>query len=411
MSSSAEAIFRAALAAVDPAARTRAALAALAIEREVVLLSLGKAAATMARGARAALGSRIACEVVVAPVVEPGAPAGWMVGAHPVPDARSEAAGRALLEAAAAARADREVVALISGGGSAMAAVPARGLSLADKAGALAAIYAAGADIGELNTVRKHLSAIKGGQLAAASPAPVTTLVASDVVGDDLATVASGPTIPDATTFGDALAVAEARVGLATLPAPVRAHLEAGAAGRIADTPATARPGDRALCIAGVGAFADAAAAVAAASWQVEIVSRGLAGDVEDVCARFGDAACAAPPGRCLVAAGEATLALGPSPGRGGRAQHAALLLARRIAGRADLEILVAGSDGVDGNSDAAGAVVRGDTWDAVRAAGVDPDDALARRDSATALAAIGAQVVTGPTGVNHCDLLVALVR
>lgn len=403
----AERLFRLALEACDPAERVAAALAEEELADEVVLLALGKAAVPMARGARAALGERVAAEVVVAPALPDDAPPGWMVGAHPRPDARSERAGRALLAAASAARPGQSVLALVSGGGSALAAVPAGGLSLEDKAEALAAVYAAGADIHELNAVRAVLSAIKGGRLAAASRAPVLSLVASDVVGDDLATVASGPTVPGA---GDdpaaARRIVEARVGLDAVPEAVRRLLVQPSA------PPPARPGDRARLVAGVGAFVDAAAAAAGASgWQVEVASRELEGDVAEVAERFAAAVRQARPGSCVLAGGEATIALGPAPGVGGRAQHLALLLARAFDGDERVELGVLGSDGVDGNSDAAGAIVSGGTWGAIGAAGLDPAQALEGRDAGTALARVGAQVVTGPTGVNHCDLLIALRR
>ncbi|HUS66989.1 MAG TPA: glycerate-2-kinase family protein, partial [Kofleriaceae bacterium] len=214
-----------ALARVAPAGPTARALAALDLAPSIVLLATGKAALGMADGAAAALGDRVRARAVVAPVLrdEPG----FHQGAHPVPDARSEAAGRALLAAAAAARPDEDVVALVSGGGSALSAVPAPGLTLADKAATIARLAGAGAPIADLNCVRRHLSAIKGGRLAAASRARVTTLVVSDVVGDALPEIASGPTVPDPTTFADARAAIDRWVGRDAVPPAVRARLEA----------------------------------------------------------------------------------------------------------------------------------------------------------------------------------------
>ncbi len=221
-------VFDRALARVAPAGPVERAVAGLDLAGPVVLLALGKAAAAMADGAEAALGPRVARRVVVVPAGTAAGRAGFLEGAHPVPDARSEAAGRALLAAAARTPSDREVLALVSGGGSALAAVPAAGIALADKARAIARLMDAGAPIAELNTVRRHLSAIKGGRLARASPARVTTLVVSDVVGDALHEVASGPTVPDPTGFAAACEVIERRVGAAGVPPSVWQRLAAG---------------------------------------------------------------------------------------------------------------------------------------------------------------------------------------
>jgi hydroxypyruvate reductase len=356
-------LFRETVRRLDPAALIEAELADAGGSYELV--AVGKAAVPMALGAARALGDRLTGGLVVAP--EPAElPAGLrlMVGAHPVPDARSERAGRALLATAAGCRADR-LLALVSGGASALAAVPAPGLTLAEKAARVAEVMAAGAPIGAINALRTRLSAIKGGRLAAACPVPVTTLVISDVVGDDLAVVGSGPTICD-----------------------------------------PPRPGDRARLVAGVGRLVDTAAEVAGErGLPVAVRDRAVTGDVAEVCAAVtGDL------GRGLALwGGEPTIALPPDPGVGGRAHQLALLCARAVAGRSDATVLVAGSDGIDGVTGAAGAVVDGATWAAVRAAGVDPERALARCDAGTALAAAGAQLVTGRTGVNHADLIAAL--
>jgi glycerate 2-kinase len=371
------AIFADAVAAMASAPRVAAALAGVRWPREVAVVAVGKAALAMACGAAGVPAAR---GLVVAPA--PGdAPWPVLVAAHPVPDARSEAAGRALLALAASVPADGLLLALISGGASALAAVPAAGLSLAEKVARTRAAQAAGLPIGELNRLRTSLSALKGGRLAAACPAPVWTLVASDVVGDDPAVVGSGPTV--AAWTGRAGSLIEA------LPeVPREGAIEAR--------------GDRVVVVAGVADLAAAAVAAAAARGVAGRCWTGaLTGDVADVARR----AVAALDGGLVVASGEPTLALPPAPGQGGRACHLALHLARAIAGRA-ATCLVAGSDGIDGTGPAAGAVVDGSTWARLAAAGVDGDAALAGCDSGAALAAIGATVVTGPTGVNHADLL-----
>jgi len=395
-------LFAEALYRVAPAGPTRRAVEGLELAPEVILLATGKAAVGMAAGAESALGERIAARVVVAPkIIEPRE--GYLEAAHPVPDARSEAAGRALLAAAAAARPGQEVLALISGGGSALSAVPADGLTLADKAQAIGRLEAAGAPIAYLNCVRRHLSALKGGRLAMASPVRVTTLVLSDVIGDRLAEVASGPTVPDPTTFADACAVVERWTRWEGIPPPVRAHLEAGQREGLQEGE---RPGDRAVLLLGIDALVGAAVdAALARKLSVQVVDQRVEGEVADVARNL--ATRLGSPDAVLIAGGEPTVILPDRPGVGGRAHQLALLLAREVRGSAAV-ILVAGSDGMDGNTGAAGAVVDGATWDAISARGLDPAAHLAACDAGTALAAVGAQILTGPTGVNHCDLVLA---
>jgi glycerate 2-kinase len=432
------AVFADTLARLDPAARTEAALAGLDVPTPVVpvvIVAVGKAAPAMTAGALrylegrglAALGG-----VVIGPSAAPAhvlPPLRWIPGSHPVPDERSVHAAKAALAAVERAPADAEgaeILALISGGASALMALPAPGISLADKISTVRAVAARGHGIHALNTVRKHLSAIKGGQLAARAAAPVTTLVASDVIGDDLAAVGSGPTVPDPTTFAEARAVVAAAMDWAAVPASVRAHLDAGCAGQRPETQKIARPGDRAVLVAGTAALVHAGGdACRARGARVEIATGALSGDVVQVAERIARAAheaeaAAANRGgagegaherghvrQVWIAGGEATIALPPQPGTGGRAQHMALLLARALAGTRHVSVLVAGSDGIDGNSPAAGAIVDGDTWEAMRAAGRDPSGALARCDAFPALHAVDAAICTGPTGVNHADIAV----
>jgi glycerate 2-kinase len=414
---SARAVFLGALPRLDPAARVRAALAADEPVGAAIVLAVGKAACAMSAGAAAHLGGALVGGLVVAPAPgEVPPPLSLLVAAHPRPDARSAAAGAALLAAARAVPAGARLYALVSGGASALAVAPAAGVPLDAKIDALARLAAAGAPIAELNCVRKHLSALKGGQLAAACPAPVTTLIASDVVGDPLDAVGSGPTVPDPTTFSDACAVIERHLGWDAVAPAVRSRLRAGVAGAVAETPSRRRPGDRAVLVAGVGALVDAAVETAlAAGLEAEVIDRAVTGDVAAVAARIVRVARLVRDGRpgrrlCLISGGEPTVAIPPAPGVGGRAQQLALLCARALRGVDRVAVLAAGSDGIDGASDAAGAVIDGGTWDAIAAAGVDPAAALAGCDAGTALAAVGATIVTGPTGVNHADLIVVRV-
>ncbi len=393
--------------ALEPGAFVRSYLAEHALAPgDVTVLALGKAAVPMALGARAALGERIRNEIVVAPSLE-GQPKadGWLESDHPVPTARSEAAARALLTAAK--RANGHVLALISGGGSALAALPAGTLTLEATGALCREIYEAGADIHKLNTVRKHLDDVKGGRLAQAASVPITTLVLSDVVGDLLSSVASGPTMVDPSSFADAVAIAERYADVACHPQAMQ-HLRAGAQGRLPETLKEAREGDVQRLLAGMRSLATVAGRLAEEHGvAVDVAQEVFDGDVESVAANISESALETPdqPG-LWVASGESTIALCESPGTGGRAHHLALLMAQKISGGAPARVLVAGSDGIDGKADAAGAVVDEHAWDAIAAAGIDPAAALRSCDSARALAAVGAEVVTGPTGVNHADLV-----
>jgi glycerate 2-kinase len=350
------------------------------------------------------------------PVAEPGAPADtWPLvcaGGHPVPNRGSMLAASRACQAVASAPPDAEVLVLISGGASALMAMPAPGLSLFDKNAVVSAVAASGAGRRTVNMVRKHLSAIKGGRLAAMSPVPMTTLIASDVVGDDLTAVGSGPTLPDPSTVRQACDAAAAAMGWGALPWRVRAHFQAALAGEVPETPKSGRAGDRVALLAGTDALADAAVTLARETgFQARAFARDLVGDAGAVAQRIAVQArrlAAASPGApmCFAGTGEPRVALPANPGLGGRAQQVALMVAREIAGIGGVSVLVAASDGIDGNSEAAGAVVDGYTWDSVIAAGIDPVRALARCDAGTALAAAGASMFTGATEIHHGDLV-----
>jgi hydroxypyruvate reductase len=336
--------------------------------------------------------------------------------AHPVPDARSEAAARRILAAVQGLGPDDLVLALISGGGSALMALPAPGLTLEDKQAVNRALLHSGATIHEMNCVRKHLSAIKGGRLAAAAhPARVVTLAISDVPGDDPAVIASGPTVPDPTSFADARALID-RYGIAP-PANVAAHLD-----RAEDE--TPKPGDPRLAAGEYRLIATPQTALAAAAQAAR--ARGLAplilGDaiegesavlgtvmagIARGCRRHGTPA-AAP---CLLlSGGETTVTIKGPAGRGGRNTAFLLGLALALRGEADIWAIAGDTDGIDGTEDAAGAIVTPDTLARARAAGLDPAAALARHDSYALFAALGDLVVTGPTLTNVNDIRAVLV-
>lgn len=373
----------------------------------ITLIALGKSAVPMALGARIGLGFRVVEEVGIAPEIPADASDGWMASSHPKLSALSRVAASLLSEGIE--RAPGSVLVLISGGGSALAAMPAAGLSMEDKAGCLERVYASGATISELNVVRKHLSAIKGGGLARLTSCPMTTLVLSDVPGDAMASVSSGPTLVDPSTYAEAMAIVGHAYRHVGQPSnAILNHLNAGIAGQIPETAKTLPAHNDSFLLAGIDAVAKAATKLAQDSGKpVQAIPFLIAGSVEELAGQL--ASLTKRPG-LWIGAGEATIELPPSlqpdKSRGGRAQHLALLLAREIQGMEFVQVLVAGSDGVDGNSDAAGAVVDGTSYMRMRRAGIEPEDFLARFDSASALYAIGAQIIVGATGVNHADIV-----
>ena len=331
-------------------------------------------------------------------------------GAHPYPDADGEASTRRLLEVAATLGGDDVLVVLLSGGGSALMAAAEEGLELDDVHATTKALLKAGAAINDVNTVRRQLLAAAGGGLArAAHPAMVRTLILSDVLGDPLADIASGPTVPATTSAGDALAVLD-RFGLReTVPEAVIAFLNA-AAGRVVDDSAWAAIASTQVIGNNRMAVDAAAAELAARDYLVEVVEHYLEGEASMRGCELGIAGrtreSRAPTG--VVVGGETTVTV-RGGGRGGRNQELALAAAIEIDGAGNVVILAGGTDGVDGLSDNAGAIVDSTTCERLRRAGIAAVGSLADNDSATALDAVGDSIRTGPTGTNVCDLTLVL--
>jgi len=334
---------------------------------------------------------------------------------HPVPDANSERGARRLLERTQGLDPNDVVLALISGGGSALCAAPAAGLTLADKQAVNRALLASGANITEMNCVRKHLSAIKGGRLAAAArPARVLTLAISDVPGDDPAVIASGPTVPDPTTFADARAIV-ARYGI-DLPPQVAARLKQ-------DEDETPKPGDLpnsefrmiATPMIALNRVAETARslgvepvvlgdALEGESQQMGIVMAGIARSV-----RTHGRPVAAPA--VILSGGETTVTLGKgSAGHGGRNTEFLLSLAVALGGATGIWAISGDTDGLDGMDDIAGAIVTPDTLARARAKGLDPRAMLAGHDSHSLFDALGDAVRTGPTLTNVNDIRAILI-
>ncbi len=409
-------LFSVAIAAADPAKVVPAHLPPRPRGRTIVL-GAGKASAAMARAVEKAwpgplsglvvtrYGHAVACERIE--IVE---------AAHPVPDQAGQDAARRILEFAATAGPDDLVLCLISGGGSALLALPADGITLADKQAVNRALLTSGADIGEMNVVRKHLSAIKGGRLAAAAwPAPLVALAISDVPGDDLSIIASGPTVADPSTFADAREIL-ARYAI-TPPASVAAHLAEAAD----ETP---KPGDQRLSHATTTIIASPLASLEAAAEAARkagvtplILGDALEGEAREVgrvmagialSARQHGQPLAAPA--VLLSGGETTVTVRASGGKGGRNAEFLAGLAVTLNDAPGIFALAGDTDGIDGSEDNAGAIVTPDTLARAHGLGLDLHASLAGNDCWSFFHALGDLVMTGPTLTNVNDFRAVLV-
>jgi glycerate 2-kinase len=430
-------IFAAAVAAVEPRrvvadafeGRVPSALAVpemLGKANRVYLLAAGKAAMGMAIEGRERIGAKLCDALVIVPRPGgdkiddsfPGLPRlRVMAAAHPIPDESSEEAGRSGLQFAADAQCGDLIVLMLSGGASALMAVPANGLMLGDKVAVTSALMNAGASIRELNTVRRHLSAIKGGRLLQSSNADFLTLILSDVPGNDLATIASGPTAADPTTYSDAVAILKRRRVWGRAPESVRDYLERGAAGELNET---LKQDDSALArvcnvvIADNRTASEAACRAAAALNYSVLRARDLNGDANEAGAALGTFLRGLTSERTCVVAGGETSVLVKGNGKGGRSQQAALAAAfelTRLSTRSRVIAMFAGTDGIDGPTDAAGAIATPSTLVRANEAGLDPKSTLDRNDCYNFFKALGDLVIIGPTGTNVADIFVGLVN
>jgi glycerate 2-kinase len=425
--------YRAAVAAVDPSALTARALDgtipgcdAIASEigaaPRIVVIAIGKASAAMAFAIERRLDGQIADGIAVIP----DAPAFAlqltrirpMAGGHPMPTAASEASAREAMAMLARTAPGDLVIVAISGGASAMFAAPADGVTLEDKVAITSAMLKSPASIREINAVRKHLSCVKGGQLArAARGARIISLILSDVTGNDLATIGSGPTIADGTTFSEAIAVLKRRNIWGRAPERVREHLERGVAGEVPDTPKSGDPAFVRATAAVIGdnaAALDAAARCAAdAGWRVERW-RALEGEAEDLGRELANAlASISAPRVCVLAGGEPVVTV-RGGGRGGRAQQAALAMAlemERVAPERRIAAMLAGTDGIDGPTDAAGGFAFPSTVARAAARELDPQGALRRNDAYNLLDGAGDLIRTGATGTNVSDIFIGFAN
>ena len=391
-------VFRTTIAALDPADLVAAALHRRGLDKgelPVTVLALGKAAAGMVDGAGRVFGARMSGVAVGPHSVELPPQVAGFVGSHPVPDVSSVVAGEALLAAAAAAPVDGLVVCLVSGGGSALVEAPVAGISIGDVAALTERLLVSGAPIAELNVVRRALSRIKGGGLAAAIRSPrLVTLAISDVGVAPPEAIASGPTLAPTPEPGRARWILEQYGLLDGLePALLRALDQ--------ETPPVIRSQDFAVIADGTTAAEAAGAAVAAMGLRAHVVAEPLSGEARDTAVRV--VAAGTHSADVAVYWGETTVTV-TGTGSGGRNHEAALAAALAIGDRPGA-FLAGGTDGIDGSTAAAGAVVDSSTVVVGRAAGLDPSGYLEANDSGGFFAAVPGQIVTGPTGTNVADL------
>lgn len=390
--------------------------------RHIYVVGGGKAGASMAGAVENLLGERIT-QGWVNVKYEHLAPTRIVhihEAGHPVPDEAGVQGTREIVQLLEAATEQDLVICLISGGGSALLPAPVAGITLQQKQAVTKLLLHCGATINEINTIRKHISAIKGGQLArVASPATLVTLILSDVIGDPLDTIASGPTVPDSQTFTDCLTILNKYEIESQVPAPVLQRLQQGAQGQIADTPKAGDPVFRNvqnLIIASNALAARAAAEKARAfHYHTMLLSTFVEGETREVAkvhaAIIKEILHSGRPlmtPACLISGGETTVSI-QGNGLGGRNQEFVLAAAREVAGLTNVVILSAGTDGTDGPTDAAGAIADGDTVQRAQANGLDPLAFLKNNDSYHFFETLGDLIKTGPTNTNVMDLRILL--
>jgi hydroxypyruvate reductase len=389
----------------------------------VRVVGMGKASAVMAKPLANFLGGRISGGIINVKYGHRFPLSGVKVieAGHPVPDEAGLRGTKEMIRYLADSGENDLVFCLISGGGSALSPAPAEGVTLGDKQDVTRRLLDCGATIHEINSVRKHLSRIKGGRLAGlVQPSTLISLILSDVIGDDLDTIASGPTVPDTSTYYDSLRILNRYKLTEVIPSAAHRHLEAGARGEIPETP---KEGDPAFAktqnvIVGSNALAIRAAREAATSlgYNPLVLSSFVEGETREV-ARVHAAIAkevlqsgnpVSPPA-CIISGGETTVTVRGS-GKGGRNQEFVLASALEIEGLDRVLIMSGGTDGMDGLTDAAGAFAQGDTVDRGRSRGLDAESHLARNDSYNFFRPLDDLIITGPTLTNVMDLRLVMV-
>lgn len=412
--------FHAAVAAADPLRIVANHLPPPPKGRTVVV-GAGKAAASMARATELAWPAGAGLSGLVVTRYGHGMPTERIQvieAGHPYPDAAGEQAAQDILRSVQELGEDDRLIALISGGGSSLLSLPADGITIAELREVTKQLLNCGAPITEVNIVRKHLSKIQGGQLAAVCKAPVTTLVISDVTGDDPSAIASGPTCPDASTYQDALDIL--RRNAIAMPASVQAHLDAGLRGAVPDTP---KPGDPMFANADISVIATAHESLQAAAQFFSahgitpmVLGDTVTGEASEVAKVYAALAREVRlhgqpvrPPVALISGGECTVTVRGN-GRGGRCAEFLTSLAVELDGMPDAYALAADTDGIDGTEDNAGAILTPDTPARAGALGASARQHLANNDGYGFFSALGDLLVTGPTRTNVNDYRVILI-
>jgi len=430
------AIFQAALQAVDPGEAIRTHVWRegdrlhvadrtydLSQYNAVHVIGVGKAGAAMAVAVEALLGDRLHGGHVIVKYGHGGPVKRVTIheAGHPIPDEAGVRATRALIDFVTGRGPGELLICLISGGGSALSPAPVQGITLAEKQEVTRQLLACGATIHEINALRKHISQIKGGQLARlVSPATLITLVLSDVVGDALDVIASGPTVPDTSTFADCLEILRKYQLLDDIPMAIRRYLEAGVSGAVPETP---KPGDAVFArtqtvIIGrnLQALEAASRQAAALGYHPLILSSAIEGETREVAKVHAGIAkevlasghpVAAPA--CILSGGETTVTL-RGQGKGGRSQEFALAIALDIRNIPGIAALSGGTDGTDGPTDAAGAVADWTTCAHAELCGLHPRTALENNDAYPFFERLGDLLITGPTQTNVMDVRIMLI-
>jgi glycerate 2-kinase len=430
------AIFRAGLEAVDPYEATKKVLRLSGEElqvgkhayrlkdfKRIVVVGAGKAGAPMAQAVEEVLGGLLEGGLIVIKYgyTAPLKKVKLIEGGHPIPDEAGQRAAKALLEIVKGLGEDDLVLCLISGGGSALLPAPVEGVGLAAKQETTKILLDSGASIHEINAIRKHLSRIKGGWLAkAAAPATMITLILSDVIGDDLDVIASGPTVGDRNTFSDCLRVIEKYELNEQIPSAVMEHLRKGAEGTVQETPKPDDPVFRTGLNLIVGSNMQCLEAAAHKAqemgYQTLILSSFVEGETREVAKVHGailkeiirTGKPLAPPA-CIISGGETTVTI-RGKGKGGRNQEFALACGLEIAGWEEAAVFSAGTDGTDGPTDAAGAFADWRMVERAHEMGLDPSVALQENDAYPFFERLGDLIITGPTNTNVMDIRILIV-
>ena len=387
----------------------------------VVVVGAGKASAAMAQAIEPILGRRLDGGLVIVKYGH-GLPTKHIAVAeagHPLPDRAGQAAAQRMMKLVAGLNERDLLFVLLSGGASSLMPAPVSGVTLLDKQRVTDQLLRCGAGIAEVNAVRKHLSHLKGGRLAAMSHATLVTFILSDVIGDDVSAIGSGPTAPDPTTYRDAVICLRKHGIWSSAPRSVRRHLTSGVHGRLSETPKPRTRLFRRVQHEIIGNNATALAALAAAAraegWRTLVLppvtkeAREAGADMGALARRILKRKNLSRKPCCVIAGGETTVHV-TGRGKGGRAQEFAAAAARAVAGLPGVYVAAIATDGTDGPTDAAGALVSGETGSLAERKGVDLAAALNKNDSYRALKRLNCHIITGPTGTNVNDLYLLFV-